>query len=426
MNKGLSCLLVLAFFLLLAEWACCEQPLIPISTGFYGNFYSVFQANSPLKTPRGDKKRLYPFYQYLELSAVSPKNNLSFNTFLRAREILNGEDRTFDVYNAYLEYNNVDTGFYMRLGRQVLTEGTNFALMDGGLVRIKAIDGVELVTYGGYQDRDAQPDPEEPIRSFGIFGANLKLSNILSSLITLGYEGISPDDFSTRHFLNFSFHRVLPFTDFADLYSRLEFDIEEANPAFFNAGIGISLAKPLYVNLEYNTYKPDEDRDSFLQDRIFDVFSLSRLHEARIGITYFATNYLEVGASYSYARYDAREGEPSNGSIIKIGFTWDFWQRLGLRAFNGFYLIDGRERDRALGLNFGVSEEILRGLELQFSFAYANFKSIANKDGNAFSYIMGSQYLLIRNLVLRAEVELNTNPDFEKDVRTNLGVSYYF
>jgi hypothetical protein len=39
---------------------------------------------------------------------------------------------------------------------------------------------------------------------------------------------------------------------------------------------------------------------------------------------------------------------------------------------------------------------------------------------------MGTQYLLTRDLALKAEVEINTNPDFAKDIRTNIGVSYYF
>ena len=88
--------------------------------------------------------------------------------------------------------------------------------------------------------------------------------------------------------------------------------------------------------------------------------------------------------------------------------------------------MDARDDDRAIGLNFGISEEIFRGLDLQFSFAYAHFETITNKDGNAFSYIMGAEYLLTRDLALKAGVEINTNPDFDKDIRTNLGVSYYF
>jgi hypothetical protein len=116
----------------------------------------------------------------------------------------------------------------------------------------------------------------------------------------------------------------------------------------------------------------------------------------------------------------------SHGNIWKLGFNWDFWRRLGLRAFNGMYLIEGRGRDQAIGVNCGVSEEILRGLEAHLEFAYANFDSISSKDGDAYSYIGGVQYIVVRNLAVRAEVELNTNPDFRRDVRGNFGVSWYF
>jgi hypothetical protein len=32
----------------------------------------------------------------------------------------------------------------------------------------------------------------------------------------------------------------------------------------------------------------------------------------------------------------------------------------------------------------------------------------------------------MRNLALRTDLEINTNPDFDDDVRITLGLSYYF
>ena len=402
------------------------EVILPQTMGLYGNFYSVFQANSPLIRPDGEKKKIYPFYQYLEFNAVSADGNVSFNTFSRGREILNGEDRSFDVYNAFIQFNNTARSFELRLGRQIITESFNFFLLDGGFIRFRPIDGLQLVAYGGYQDKDAQPDPEEPLGSSTVFGFKLKSDRVLGSIISVGYEFFNLDDSSTRHFINLAFNRVVPFTKYADIYSRAEIDVGQGNFALFTVGIGITPLKSVHLNLEYDTYKPDEDKDEFLMDTIFDLFSISRLHEARVGLTYLPTSYLEVSSSFSYARYDVLEGTSSNGYIAKLGFSWDFWREIGLRAFQGIYFIDGRRNDRAIGLNFGISEEILRGLDVQFSFAYANFETITNKDGNAFSYIMGTQYLLTRDLALKAEVEINTNPDFDKDIRTNIGVSYYF
>jgi opacity protein-like surface antigen len=178
--------------------------------------------------------------------------------------------------------------------------------------------------------------------------------------------------------------------------------------------------------VEYATYEPDPDRDRFLQDRIFDAFSVSRLHEARLGLTYYATSFLDVSTSYSFATYDRIDDDSVNGNIWKLGFTWNFWRQIGLRAFNGVYLIDGAGRDRAVSVNCGLSEEILRGLELHAVFAFADFRSISGKDGNAFSYIAGTQYMVVRNVSLLAEVEYNVNPDFDSDVRGNFGITYSF
>jgi opacity protein-like surface antigen len=423
---GVVVVVVLLAVLAARRASCDPLPLVPVSPSAYGSVFTTFQANTPLIRPSGDKQHRYPFYQYMDLSVASPEQHLSINTFLRARAIGNGDEASFDVYNAQIDYRRPDQKMEFRIGRQILSEGVNYTLMDGALGRVRPVEGVDLVAYAGRNEDDLQPKPDHPGDSYAIFGAKLRTSRLLGSLMTLGYEGVSPDAFTARHFLTASFDRVVPYTDFANVYSRLELDILQTNPAYFTAGLGISAAKPLYINLEYDTYKPDKDRDEFLQDRIFTVFSVSRLHEARIGATYRATSFLEVSASYSYATYDSNDGVSSHGNIGKLGFKWDLWRRLGLHAFNGMYVIEGGGRDRAIGMNAGVSEEILRGLEAHVEIAYANFHSITSKTGDAYSYIGGVQYMLVRNLMVRGEVELNTNPDFRHDVRGNFGLSYSF
>jgi len=422
-----ACVVTLAGALA-AGRASCDSTAgwTPSASGFYGNVYTAFQANTPLRRPFDDDKRVFPFYQYVDVRGFDPTHGLSMSTFVRAREVANGDDATLDVYNANLEYRGLGDALQVRAGRQVLTEGTNFTLMDGALVRAKPMNGVDVVAYGGYQDANLQPYPEKPERSFGTFGATLRTSNLLGSLVTIGYHGLAPQNDSPRHFVDVGFRRAVPYTDFADVYSRLELDVGKGDAAFVNAGIGLSVAKPLYVNLEYDSYEPDPDHDRFLQDRIFDAFSLDRLHEARIGLTYSLTRWLDVSTSYSFATYDKQSGHSSNGHIVKLGMNWDLWRRIGLRAFDGFYYIDGGGRDRAIGVNAGVSEEILRGLELHAVFAFAHFDTITGKSGDAYSYIFGTQYLVVRDVSLLAEMEFNTNPDFEVDLRGNFGVTYAF
>lgn len=401
----------------------------PSASGFYGNVYTAFQANTPLRRPFDDDKKVFPFYQYLDVRGYDPAHGLSSSTFVRAREVANGDDATLDVYNASLEYRGLgDAGdaLQVRAGRQVLTEGTNFILMDGAQVRAKPMAGLDLVAYGGYQNADLQPYPEKPERSFGVFGGTLRSTQLLGALMTVGYHGLTPQNEAPRHFVDFGFHRAVPYTDFADVYSRVELDVGKGVPAFINTGVGLSVARPLYLNLEYDSYKPDPDQDRFLQDRIFDIFALDRLQEARIGLTYNATRWLDVSGSYSFATYDRQNDDTTHGNIAKLGFNWNFWQQIGLRAFNGVYLIEGGGRDRAVGVNCGLSEEILRGLEIHGIFAFANFDSITGKHGNAYSYIFGTQYLVVRNVSLLAEMEYNTNPDFQVDVRGNFGLTYTF
>ena len=403
-----------------------EDFIEPQTVGVYGSTTSLFQAPSPILLPDRREKDIYPFYQYLDLNVASPRHNIFSSTYLRGRNIFEGEEESLDVYNAFIDFSNFKKTIDVRLGRQVIAESVNYILLDGALLRIKPFTGLELIAYGGYQYKDIQPEPEQPEKSFGLYGFTIKSDQFLGSLITVGYELHDPEDFSSRHFLNISFNRVIPFTDYADIYTRAEIDIEKGNLASLTSGMGITLLKTLHANLEYITYEMDKDDDEFKLDPIFDLFSDGRLHQGKLGITYLPTSYLEIKASYTFSRYDVIDDVTTYGNIAKVGLSWDFWIDHGVRAFNGFYYIDGRDDDFTFGMNLDISKEIYRGWEMEFAFAYAYYDKLTNQDGNAFSYIIGSEYLIMRNLALRTDLEINTNPDFDDDVRITLGLSYYF
>lgn len=399
--------------------------IFPRTTGIFGNFNTIFQGHSPLINSELNKEHINPFYQYLDFHVANPANGIYFNNYLRTREVIGGEDSSFDIYNAFFKYKPSNT-IEMRLGRQVLTESFNFFLLDGGLVRFKPFKGIELVTYGGRQFKDIQPEPEEPQDDTSVYGMHLKTDLLFDSIISVGYELLDPDSFSSQHLLRFSFNRVIPFTDYADVYSHAEYNIEGNNILYFTAGIGITPLSSVNLNLEYETYDTDKDFDDFQLDRIFALFSLSRLHQARIAITYLPTSFIEIKSSYAFTHYDVIDDVSSNGHIGKLSILWDLRRQIGFRSFQNLYYIDGRDEDRAVGLTCSAYQEILRGLDLRFTFAYAHFETLTNKEGDAISYITGIQYFLTRNLLLMTELEANSNPDFDNDVRINLGISYNF
>jgi hypothetical protein len=419
----------LFFFMVLLLYGVAEgedETITPKNPSAYGNISIAFQSDSPYIQPDGSKKEIHSYYQYLELNAIIPEERLSFNSYLRGRQIFNEDENSFDAYYAFLQYGNESGSLRVRLGRQILTEGINYHLVDGGLVKFRTANEMELVAYGGYQDRDSHPEPEEPLESSSIIGIKLKFNELLDSIVSVGYERIDPDGFSSRDFLHASLNRVLPFFESADLYSRGEFDVGEKNLALLTAGIGWAPFRQVHLNVEHNIYEPDGDRGDYLQDRIFDIFSVSRLHQSKGGLTFIANRNLKTSVSYAYTRYEILEDEWSHGHEARLGLTWDFWRQIGLKAFQGLYYLDGRGKDRAVGVNFSVSEELLRGLNLHYSFASVRFVTITGQDGNAYSHALGIQYLFMRNVLLKAEVEINDNPDFDKDMRGNIIVSYDF
>jgi len=399
----------------------------PETVGIYGNTKSLFQAPSPILQPDRSEKDIYPFYQYLDLNISNPRRNFFSSTYLRGRKIFNGDEESLDVYNAYLDFSNLNNMFDVRLGRQVITESVNYILMDGAKVRARPVEGIELIAFGGYQYKDIQPDPERPDESFGLYGFFIRSDKILDSLISIGYVIHDPENYSSRQFLNMSFNRVVPYTDYADIYAEAEIDLVEGNLASLTTGMGITVSRSIYLNLEYDNYYMDKDKDKYQLDPIFSLISEGRMQQGKIGITYVPKSYLEINASYVLSYYDIPDGESTYGNIAKLGFSWDFWKEYALKAFNGFYFIEGRDsNDYAFGLNMDISKEIYSGWQMQFAFAYAYYDKITNQDGNAFSYIIGSEYMLLRNLVLKTDLEINTNPDFNDDVRVTLGLNYYF
>jgi len=402
-----------------------NDEIFPRTPGYYGNFYTIFQANSPLIRPDNSKEKVYPFYQYFELNFADPGNHVYFNNYMRGREILGGEDNSFDVYNTFLRY-APNQKYEVRLGRQVITESYNFFILDGGVVKYRPVKGIELITYGGYQYKNIQPEPEEPQDNTSVYGITIKSDRFLNSIIKVGYQLLKPDDFSSVNILNFSFNRVVPFTDYADVYAHGEFDIDEGNINYFTAGFGITPLRTVHLNLAYETYDTDLKPDQYRIYPVLQIFSMSRLHQARVGITYKPVSYVEITSSYAYTHYDVFEDVSSNGNTARLNVLWNLRPQLGLRSYQSIYYIEGREDDRAFGGDFSIYQEIYRGLDVHFTFAYANFKSISNQNGDAYSYISGFQYFLSRNLILRTELEANSNPDFNHDIRVNLGISYNF
>ena len=424
------CFFILILLSFGTDNSICEEDtydlLKPPTVGIYGNTRSLFQAPSNILLPDRSEDQIYPFYQYLDLNISNPRHNFFSSTYLRGRKIFDGDEESLDVYNAFVEINNISTMFDVRLGRQVITESVNYVLLDGAKVRIRPVHGIELVAYGGYQYNEIQPEPERPADSFGLYGFLIRSDKILGSLITVGYEINDPDDYSARHILNASFNRAVPFTDYADIYTEAEIDLGEGNLASLTSGIGITLSRTIYLNLEYDNYEMDKNKKKYQLDPIYSLFAVGRMQQGKVGVTYVPKSYLEVKASYVFSHYDVTDNESTNGNIAKLGFSWDFWKEHALRAFNGFYYIEGRNSDYAFGMNIDVTREICSGWQAEFAFAYAYYDKITNQDGNAFSYIIGSEYMLMRNLVLRTDLEINTNPDFDNDVRATIGLNYNF
>jgi hypothetical protein len=58
-------------------------------------------------------------------------------------------DPEFRLFNIYLNMKNVVNLFDLKLGRQMIFGGVNYGSIDGGALRLRPTDGVEVMAYGG-------------------------------------------------------------------------------------------------------------------------------------------------------------------------------------------------------------------------------------------------------------------------------------
>ena len=133
--------------------------------------------------------------------------------------------------------------------------------------------------------------------------------------------------------------------------------------------MGITVLRSLYLNLEYDNYNLDQQRNDFSSTRYSIYFPSEGSSRRKSASRIVPVSYLEINGSYAYSNYDPSEDTSTNGNIAKLGFMFDFWKNMGLRAFQGFYYIDGGEQtDYAVGVNTSLYEQIRSGWQLAVRF----------------------------------------------------------
>lgn len=87
-------------------------------------------------------------------------NNIAFHTYMQGSTDLssplksdssgiNDLDPRLRLFNAYFEWKNIGDMIDIRLGRQSVYAGANYGSFDGGLLKVRPSDGVQVLAYGG-------------------------------------------------------------------------------------------------------------------------------------------------------------------------------------------------------------------------------------------------------------------------------------
>jgi hypothetical protein len=79
-------------------------------------------------------------------------DDISFHTYMQGSTDFRNEmanDPALRLFNAYLHFKNIADLADVKLGRQAVFAGVNYGTIDGALVRVRPMNGMEVMAYGG-------------------------------------------------------------------------------------------------------------------------------------------------------------------------------------------------------------------------------------------------------------------------------------
>ncbi len=159
-------------------------------------------------------------------------------------------------------------------------------------------------------------------------------------------------------------------------------------------------------------------------EQIFSVFARSAVLELRESAGLMLTENITIFQSYSYLKYDYDEGSSEPGHLLNIGFDVSALKRR-IKAFATAYY-NQSYGGKAYGLNARTQVIIVERLRAFLRLGFLRFDKITGEADNASAIALNLGYEFIKGLEAVVGAEFNSNDDFERDFRGNLGVKFTF
>lgn len=429
---------------LLVVWPTSARPVeFLIESQTVGDAYQLVTSGNEVL----NRNRLH---QFLGLSLYdiegSGENHWSFTSLFRFNvdfgltereldEVVGLERTKLSLQYATLQGRDLLGGLVdLKLGRQLLMDGLDFLMMDGGVLTVNTPWYLALELHAGLEVRnDAWDLNDSQLETDGtrfiagreettdaaslVFGAALVTRNLDYARYRFGYRRFFSSGAVDAEKIGGSFHqRVVQGLDLSGIVS---WDMFNGRFDRIQAGARARIDAHTEIELEYVRTNPTFDGDS-----IFNIFSIYPMNDvnARWRLYPGKSDRIWVGGKVRLAGNEAYDdpGTTLYGDVDTMVSAWGAmagWAHsFGPRGVDGRFMIDltwegGFGGDRLFADVGGVWAIVPREWELEGRLTVVDFVDELQENLHAFSfgYQLGGRYLIDRKAAFAVIAEHNMN-----------------
>jgi hypothetical protein len=369
-----------------------------------------------------DGTREFPLYEYLNLSVKEiGKETVSFQFGGWLRYDLKGngpESRNAnDLSYAYLSYRDNVSNTVVNLGRVLVFEGVASDRVDGIYVKTDLKNNFSVSAFGG-----APAETGNELTTTGnIYGT--RVSHQMPGLYQVGLSYLKEEKSSTTFRKDEGIDLWLRPMNKVELMGKSRYNGETTAWSDHNYVLVLGPFSNVRLNTEasfinYKDFFTGTTTAAFKFDPTV-INKNEKVHILGEEVGYDVTDKLKVSANfrtYAYevagdAKYygaNVRYSAPSGGvgiSLHKMAGDTDRLKYIEYRAY-GYR-------------KYGKTDVTLDLLEVAYGSEISHVK-------NAYSATLGAAYELSERMKLGADMEYSKNPDFDKDIRTLVKLTYRF
>lgn len=398
------------------------------------DFWSDFALLGQVRDDYQEHRTEAPVDVYGNVGAANMWHASDAETFFRLEQDLATGDNAGDFYAGYARIPNALPGVSATVGRQFINEGPGGVFVaDAGKLRIDPGWPVAFTLYGG-APQYFEPTYSSPLISQDeiLFGGNMRTTRWRGGQLTLGYQQWERDSKVLRQLVSAS--AVQSFATWwasPQFFATFGYDADRQNVDTGTAGVDMFLTRPLLLlNFSSTYYQPQDNTDDlpdldWQEDSVFQLFSDSRLVQARGAVRRPFSRALSAYVDFSYQNYENAVGKDQNGYLANAGVLW-LPEGDGLEEVLLAYFLADSPGGNLNGISFFYENRVYERIVFRFRTDVAYYEKESNQKDWPVHTQTGLGYDITPDLCGQLIFEANRNVLFDADFRFGFALTYNF